>query len=1085
LKRCPHCSSQLIDGLAAQRCANCQKSLHEEALVLGQQNASALGSRTKDEVFARSKIFDEISHKPPPASKLSLPAAVRSSEGLEAVAPQSVQKENSEFVSKDSGIFFVSQDSLILPVLELESSGDIPCIEDALQEGQNAIFASKLDSLTGSASSSDSLPRISPSKGEVFASKLDNFVATAPALPKPLRNSGSDVDSAPAILTSNPSLTAISQQGLHPEDFDSYAPSASSLSRSLHFARSRLIELCDNYVFGVELPLVGRAELLKTVRKHYDAVSREKTMRVLRFAKDAQQLCGKLCLNLLNELNDEHVQHMFYIDLHAHSEDRRSKIFERLIFSRLGLSPHAKEEEKRSFLLSIANTLFDSHTRSWAMDVIFSAYRSSLNTVNSPFLDALNNDPALYLHYVKLLFEYLVKRDTTRAPVIIFLQDLHTRWHGREDLQELFERLSQSRILLVSLGSSIKVASAQNIEIVTGPLNETQSVKVAEEFFSDLRPKSSAFVQRISRCFGGDETVLARITRHLVLVDAIHIDNFRWRLKEPDASERIPCDTVELNAFLYANYSEEQKSILTAASLIGPSFCVKTLARIMSLDPLTDEIPWFHKLREKWLQQHLKPLIDAEILYYHKMSSDTSQQLSFSSPQERAYFASQASEQVKRSFSGALARILDSQVPDDDAIVQLYENARMAPSAAAALLKRAKVLAAAFYNASLHSCLSYGLAHFGPEIGKSYVDLLLQKAIFEAQSARWGDAEQSYSAALRSAELFELNDLAIPAFIGVGASMRMQGKYNKALDTLMFAMNFAEHIENNAQVADCNDEVARILLAQGSKASLVNALRYADKALTIRRELGVIEESAKTLDIIAEICLIRGDLERAKQAVTEAYHSKNAKFAWQETPQSLALLALISCEESIKNYDTSMDLLRDALKIVERSGNVVYLFRCLVAMTEICTKARDFDTAKICLSQIKGIISQIPLAPWRACYFYRKAYYDYERASYSKTTRALKTLFEIAKPLNSQLMLCDAYQLSAFLNFEVLSRKLGSVSVERAERLFTSSIALYEAIGAWPRVATTQRKYAKFLKYLGREDEAEFILTRAERIDPR
>lgn len=1038
----------------------------------------------KTEVFARSKLFDDLQPHERSANSLPLPPSKRSSThnaAIPAISPELDTEPSSEFVSKDSGVFFVSQDSLVLPVLESSQTLDMSCLEDELEPESVAIFASKLPSSSASTPRFE-LPKASKSKVEVFASKIGSASTKKGILPKPIRERELTHSAHSSHLTSNPSLAAIAQSDLHPEDSGALGPSASSLSRALHFARSRLIELCDNYVFGVEMPLDGRLDILSELRSHFDYVAQNHALRIVSLPAHAQQLACKLCLYLLNQLDDERVPIIFYVDLLPSSAVRGYNIFERLIFSRLGLGSTATAEEKRAFLLSVGNSLFDSSVRPWAMDVLFAAYQTSLNTSQSAFLQALNEDQALYQHYTRQVFEYLIKRDASRAPVIILLQDDCTRWQGREDLPEFFNRQSNHSTLILCLEPAFSISGVETKSLPIPPLSESVLFDIAKQFFSDLKPCPDTFLQSVVARAQGNVTHLARVTRQLVLQDAIKIENFRWKLLQANAIEQIPATVEEFYPYSLAAYTKEQRAILNTASIMGPSFSKTALIQVMSLEEIPDEIPWFHKLREKWLESHIKALTDAEILRYHRLGPQDEQILSFSSISEQRFIASQLPAPLARSLRGSYASLLQAQSPNEDTLVPLYQSAGMAEQAVKAIHGRARLLSEAYFNLSLKACLEHALGSFGPELGESHIQLLLLKSQLDARRGRYEDAAHSYGAALRCSEFYQLNTYGVPAFIGMGHALRMQGLYTQARDTLLFALDFAQHLQEPGLLADCNDELARITLAQGAKGALVNALRYADKALESRRAIGDIGKTAQTLDIIAEVCLIRGDFERAKQAATEAYHSKNAKYLWHETPQSLILLALIDAEEQ---QTKSLDLLPQALHIVERSGHVEDLFKCLGAMVNIHTLKKNYDLVRACLGQMNAITQQVPIAPWKATRLWLQANFDFARGSFQKTTSSLKGLFEVANPLKNQFVLCNAYQLSAFLNFEVLRRKLGSVSVPRAERLFTSSIALYEAIGAWPELAKTQRVYAEFLSFLERSDEAEFMLTRAQRIDPR
>ena len=74
--------------------------------------------------------------------------------------------------------------------------------------------------------------------------------------------------------------------------------------------------------------------------------------------------------------------------------------------------------------------------------------------------------------------------------------------------------------------------------------------------------------------------------------------------------------------------------------------------------------------------------------------------------------------------------------------------------------------------------------------------------------------------------------------------------------------------------------------------------------------------------------------------------------------------------------------------------------------------------------------------------------------------------------------------MSAQVNLDVHKRQLGTVSIEKTEKLYLGATALFESIGAWHRVAESLRRYAEFLDYFHRPEDAMTARARAQKVDP-
>ena len=86
--------------------------------------------------------------------------------------------------------------------------------------------------------------------------------------------------------------------------------------------------------------------------------------------------------------------------------------------------------------------------------------------------------------------------------------------------------------------------------------------------------------------------------------------------------------------------------------------------------------------------------------------------------------------------------------------------------------------------------------------------------------------------------------------------------------------------------------------------------------------------------------------------------------------------------------------------------------------------------------------------------------------------------------MDNTFLLGLGYVISALLNTEVLKGQANTVSHEKTDKLYLGATFLFESIGAWHNLAETLRKYADYLDFYKRPQEAEACRSKANKVDP-
>lgn len=1000
-----------------------------------------------NEIFINSRVFAAICEDdkgPLPGAKSKTEPRTTSDIGSKSLSISAPKLHPTR--CDDSNIFGIVS-SGILPNVDIDKSFDTPCIDEE------------------TLSSSEE-----PEQGEVFVSKL------SPAQSKEAVqfNKSSNILQGNSGFPQNPASVQTSfglplptnARELHPDDKSEQAPAESFCRFAIgHFYDTRYTEL-NNIDVG-DIGLTEDLERLFDCTEGIYVANSPKLIYVRsRFPFERNRLVHAFMTRCSQGLPNCHC-YTSALNGNPHLQD----LVTALISSRIGCFPDSPEEERMSCILKGAEELFDHSDVMWGRDILLIRY------LLPQYVSAKKELPILTSRNKIDLLEALlgmIAHDAKSGPVIIAISDEWIR-HGHiwRDVVRHIQTMECSNILIL-------VATTPDVDV----LNEAGTFDVSPYQYQEVRAILEAALQEytippqvldeFAQNTGGSFADIRHALK--IIVRALGTQNCAI------SGSILPSQPAEKAYAFFNAFTPEETRFLCVASLLHEHFYFDDLVKVFYLEPLPEEIVWFQERRREWCSNIAAKLVNhGELIPVQE--SETAPGNCYIIPEREVFrdFINATDPAMAAKIRGMYAKVLEQRNAGAMQQAIAFEQTGLWDKSAHAWLSIAQQLINNFYNQSANSILKHCLPHIGPEHAVVYKVLLMQCI---HQNMRLGRFEQvCIHADVLARYGFIINDVIASclAFIEKGNALRIMGRYSEAKEILQYAIQLAENLKNEARLADANHAMAQLTYDAGGKGALANALRYAEKALETRRKKGDLTKLAETQTLCASIYQLRGESERAEQAANEAFRALNASGHWFDTPYPLMLIAESA---TALGKPLPFDSLDRGFEIANKTGDITQQFNLLLVRVKLQINSLQRQAVRDDFDAMKQIITKWPLLPWITQYQLLLATFDFSRKNFQKTTKSLKTFFDTATKLGNSYLLSVGYALSAELNFEVYKRNLGTISLEKTNKLYRTATNIYESLGAWHKVAETLLKYADFLDYTNQKDEAEKARRRASKVAP-
>ena len=905
-------------------------------------------------------------------------------------------------------------------------------------------------------------------QGEVFATKFMRNGSKISTNARVVNDLYPDKH-APSLLS--PGVSAGAQ--LHPDDLASERRSMSNVD----FVYDHLFMRDNRNILGFPLDCLGREDTIDGVFTEIVRSGGSENPCVFRIRSD-YRFEEELFIDYILESCRDHLGGAFYATCDVDIREDESSCLRTLLASRIGIFNTYSDEVKTEHIINAATELFEAKDSTRAQNILFYAFGLSELVDKSN----IENYGENLDHKLFELFLKAVARDASKGPVLIFLTHTDQRqYDGWREVVSQLKRLHASNVCVFVCGdASFEVEATETIEL--GPVPGDAISRYVSQVLKRYKTVPPNFANTIVSQSEGSFTRLWYIFKTLEVRGVFSTDRAQPVIVDDGSLAQLQGSFNDLVMAHFGALTQEQSYLVTVASILGTPFKIDDISVVLALDPLPNEIPWFHDLRHRWTERIVQELVElGEIQRLHDEDTGLTRYM-LSDMTGMRLLAQSLDATFSKAIHGCYAQLLLQHNPSDPQIGIHFEEAGMWSEAAQVWLKLAVRRRSDFYNITSLHLLNNCLRYIAPQHGEIFVSLQHELALLASRFGQFQTAQEHYNAMLRVAQLTRDPSGSVEAFIGLAMSLLRQGIHNDARDLLLFGLDLAERINDQKLVSDSYLGLAEIVFRTGSKGAFVGAMRYVERAIELYRSFGDLPSLAKTLGLSAEIYVVRGDLTRAKSALSEAYQAFKASGYWYEMPPVLAVLADVEMQQ--KNFVEAAKYIQEGMEIVEKTDDVCDIFNLTELRAKLNIILNRRDAVRVDIASLQSICAEHSFTPWNVRLRLLIAQFDFSRKSFQKTTKALSAFFDIATQLKNNLYLSRGYALSAQLNYEVFQLKVGQVSIEKTEKLFMTANSLFESIGAWHELAENQRRYADFLSLMNRPFEAVQFRERADRVDP-
>ena len=1007
-----------------------------------------------NEIYVKAPGFESMYAKSDETSKSSsgLGHIRMSAPGLQPTIPAP-----SHVVDETRSNCFGIVSSGILPCVTVDKSFESPCVDENMIEPRRM-------------STHSAIRMLREGTGEVFVSRLDGN-ASEPVPATPTHTAAVSGQGHGKSMFGLP-LPNTAGQALHPEDNNDAEVPAESYRR---FAIQNLYDTRLTEILRAEVDETGLdADLDRLLVHLVDICGAEHPKVIYLDSEDCHYASYRLLRAFLRRCGEAIDNFSCYTSAQSPGNSPYDLVTA-LVSSRVGCFPDDPEEARRESILRGSRGFFHPTDYQWGLDILLVRYDLT------QFMTTQRDVSILKTRNESDLFEVLlnmVERDASRGPVVIAISEEYVRpYYAWTDIIRQIKSLHSPNILVIAAAPPEDEEELRDGDEIfrCAPLIEADVQAIYGKTFEEYQ-LSPQTLQNLSAHAGTTFTDIRRTAS--ILHDEIR--NYRTNPQALDAAiPQLPQNSADRAVVYYNALTDDQRHFLCVASLLGSRFYLRDMILIMSLEPLPGEVPWHCDLRTKWAEDIAASLTRIGELI--PLSEDAKRGKRFLIPEWRLFCEFSDDPVAERHIRGCYAHLLEREKADPCEVAVAYENAGIWTKATRHWLEIGRHLGDAFYNRSAYTLFATCLQHIGPENDVLFVQLLTACIEQVMRMGRFDEAKSYAEVLAQYGYLMQDKSLSCRAFIQLGNALRVEGEFSRCRDLLLSTIKMAEEIQDDSLICDSYFALAELLYDAGEKGALVNALRYAEKAQEICRRDGNLSKLAENLTLCARIFVLRGEPERARKAAGEAYHALQVSGGWYHTPYPLCVLA--ECAFAL-NEPLPLDHIERGFAVADKTGDVLQQFRLLVSRVRIMVNTLQKKAVSADLEEIHKIVTRWPYKPWIAQYKLLVAMFDFSRRNFAKTTHSLKDFFETATTLGNSYLLGRGYVLSAQLNFEVYRRQLGSISLEKTEKLYLVSTNIYESLGAWHFVAETQRDYAAFLDYMHRGPEAEKARERADKVDP-
>jgi len=902
-------------------------------------------------------------------------------------------------------------------------------------------------------------------------------------------------DEEPLLLELPDALASLSDLEAEPPFVPPVLPAAATSPEVvIRYARREATTTGLGTVRGVPTNMVGVESSLRELVGAYKDATKTNSPRVV--IVSGSQGIGKtrLVFEFLERLRVSEYPFSLLTSF-ASSSEGKTDVIQRLLASRIRLGNEGDRAQKLSNLRERVREVFGPADSEWETHVLSAFYNLEGSDSLIREVQELHKDRSALRRATRATLERLIRLEAEQCPTILVVDDLeYDDAEGLIEVSEMVVKLKGLPLVAVLVGTEpddlsverLRVSNITTLELPLDVLSPAHSEELVRDILRNVEDVPEELVDMIVRKGGGIPLVIEQLVRLLIDNKIISVvTDTQWKvdlLKLGDA-DTLPENLEDLDRVRIEALSEDQQHVLQVASMLGGSFLLDDLVRILRLQPMDfDEVPWFSSARLSWTQGVLLELMGREIIN-RKQDEQGADVFEFKFPREQRYLLQTVDEELARTVHGCFALFLDERKAEASHVAAHLEAAGLLKSAASRWLQVGKSSERAFFTHSAMEAYTHALSLLGAEDGDQFLEALTSVGRVATRLGEFVAAETAYSTALQTAYALEKGKLSIDAYLNLGTAQASQGHFVKADANIRRAMDLASKYGEKRDTARCLERLAEIVYESGSAGAFAESLKMVEQSLEIRRGIGDPAGTADSLDGIGGVCIGRGDLNRAMACFSESLNGRRALDDWPGMSRTLLEISHVS--HRLGQDELARKHLDEAIEIIERSGDFTLRARALKLRFAYALRAERFTEAESYVVEAHEIAEQLNNIPTKVDCFKNFALLQQRRGLLEEALQSAVRAVEFSEEISSNL----AYGLAILVQAEIQALMIKAAvqprpSLTHTRDLFLKALNLLEEMGNWHGAANALRGYGEFLRERGKEKEAKRCLIRAEKLDP-
>ncbi|MCS6799337.1 MAG: tetratricopeptide repeat protein [Myxococcota bacterium] len=607
-------------------------------------------------------------------------------------------------------------------------------------------------------------------------------------------------------------------------------------------------------------------------------------------------------------------------------------VVQRILRARFGIIEGADPEQTRAqFRDMVTEVLGDRRVTEF---LHFLGAFLDLKFPESPFIRAVEEDPAQFMRISRAVLRRFFEADAQRHPLVLTFEDLHWAHDDAVELvRYLVETMADAPILMLLVTRPelfarhpdfTKAGGERHTRIELGPLGHDDTARLVGHLLAPLGEPPDELVEAAVDMAGGSPYLCEQVIR--VFHDAgvlFEKAEGGWDVDLGRLDQaQLPLSVDDAIAARLSALAPRERELLEMASVMGGVFWLGALVALSRIDRPTPELWGGVESEAAHIRDALGSLAERDYVLELPDSSIPGEiEYAFKHNLERETLHRLASQAALRRFHLVVAEWLEFRLAERaeeqcELLAQHFE-------AGGALRKAGQYYLAAGDRARLRygnlKAIEYyekGLRLLGDEDVPARIDALHALGDVLQLAGRNEEALAAFRSMLEIAYRLDLKAKGGAAHNRIGRLYRAIGHLDEAMRHLGTGHALFDAAGDRRGVAASLDDVGKVHWMRGNYEA---AERFMKQALTIRQELGDARGIALSQNNLGLVYQDSGRFAEAQAAFGEALRIRREIDDKPGIAQTLNNLGTI--HQDAGDHERAVDLYRDALEVAREVGD--------------------------------------------------------------------------------------------------------------------------------------------------------------------